>query len=89
VNLWHIYDDDDVKVCKFQNRSLNKALVWFQKTARILFYKREGMERQITNESIKGDTTRRLNNNFGKPTNPKHNTLLNTVHRFVMLMPTL
>jgi ubiquitin C-terminal hydrolase len=27
ANLWHIYNDDDVKVCKFRNRSLNKALV--------------------------------------------------------------
>ncbi len=70
ANLWHIYDDDDVKVCKFWNRSLNKALVRFQKTASILFYKCEGMERQIINESIMGDTTRCLNNNDGKPTNP-------------------
>jgi len=70
ANLWHIYDDDDVKVCKFRNRSLNKALVWFQKTATILFYKREGTERQIINESIMGNTTRRLNNNNGKRTNP-------------------
>jgi len=70
ANLWHIYDDDDVKVCKFRNRSLNKALVQFQKTATILFYKRKGMERQIINESIMGNTTRRLNNNNGKRTNP-------------------
>ena len=70
ANLWHIYDDDDVKVCKFWNRSLNKALVRFQKTATILFYKREGTERQIINESIMGNTTRRLNNNNGKRTNP-------------------
>ena len=70
ANLWHIYDDDDVKVCKFRNRSLNKALVRFQKTATILFYKREGTERQIINESIMGNTTRRLNNNNGKRTNP-------------------
>ena len=70
VNRWHIYDDKDVNICNFQNRSLNKALVRFQKTARILFYKREGPERQIINESIIGDTTRRLKNNNGKPTNP-------------------
>ena len=71
ANLWHIYDDDDVKVCKFWNRSLNKALILFQKTARILFYKRERTERQIINESIMDDTTRRLNNNNGKAnTNP-------------------
>ena len=48
----------------------NKALVRFQRAATILFYKREGMERQIINESIISDTTRRLNNNNGKPTNP-------------------
>jgi hypothetical protein len=70
VNLWHIYDDNDVRICRFRNRSLNKALILFQKTARILFYKREGTERQIINESIMGDTTRCLNNNNGKPTNP-------------------
>ena len=70
ANLWHIYDDDEVKVCKFRNRSLNKALVRFQKTATILFYKREGTESQIINESIMGNTTRRLNNNNGKRTNP-------------------
>jgi len=68
-NRWHKYDDKDVNICKFQNRSLNKALVRFQKTARILFYIRKGPERQIINESIMGDTTRRLNNNNGKPTN--------------------
>ncbi len=68
--IWHIYNDDDVKVCKFQNRRQNKTLVQFQKTATILFYKRKGTERHIINESIMGDTTRRLNNNNGKPTNP-------------------
>jgi hypothetical protein len=35
-NRWHIYDDKDVNICKFWNRSLNKALVLFQNTARIL-----------------------------------------------------
>ncbi len=70
ANLWQIYNDDDVKVCKFWNRSQNKALVQFQKAASILFYKRERTETQIINESIMGDTTRRLNNNNGKLTNP-------------------
>ena len=60
-----------MKVCNFRNRGTNKALVLYQKTARILFYKCEGTERQIIDESIIGDTTRRLNNNNGKPsTNP-------------------
>jgi ubiquitin C-terminal hydrolase len=70
ANLWQLYDDHDVTICNFRNRGTNKALVRFQRAASILFYKREGMERQITNESIIGDTTRRLNNNNGKPTNP-------------------
>ena len=71
ANVWHMYDDHDVKVCNFRNRGTNKALVLFQKTARILCYKRKGTERQIINESIMGDTTRRLNINNGKPsTNP-------------------
>jgi hypothetical protein len=37
VNVWHMYDDHDVKVCNFRNRGTNKALVLFQKTARVLF----------------------------------------------------
>jgi len=58
----------------------------YQKTARILFYKREGPERQIINESIMGDTTRCLNNNNGKPTNPntqhviKYNPQIHNAH---------
>ena len=71
ANLWQLYDDHDVTICKFRNRGTNKALVQFQRAASILFYKREGPERQIINESIMDDTTRRLNNNNGKPnTNP-------------------
>ena len=71
ANVWHMYDDHEMKVCNFRNRGTNKALVLYQKTARILFYKCEGTERQIIDESIIGDTTRRLNNNNGKPsTNP-------------------
>ncbi len=42
ANLWQLYDDHDVTICKFRNRGTNKALVQFQKTASILFYKREG-----------------------------------------------
>jgi hypothetical protein len=67
ANLWQLYDDHDVTICKFRNRGTNKALVRFQRAATILFYKREGMERQIMNESIMGNTTRRLNINNGKP----------------------
>ena len=71
ANLWQLYDDHDVTICKFRNRGTNKALVQFQRAASILFYKREGPENQIINESIMDDTTRRLNNNNGKPnTNP-------------------
>ncbi len=71
ANVWHMYDDHEMKVCNFRNRGTNKALVLYQKTARILFYKCKGTERQIIDESIIGDTTRRLNNNNGKPsTNP-------------------
>ena len=75
ANLWQLYDDHDVTICKFRNRGTNKALVQFQKAASILFYKREGPENQIINESIMDDTTRRLNNNNGKPninTNTQH-----------------
>jgi ubiquitin C-terminal hydrolase len=71
ANVWQLYDDHDVTICKFRNRGTNKALVRFQKAASILFYKREGPERLIMNESIMGDTTRPLNINNGKPsTNP-------------------
>ena len=71
ANRWQLYDDHDVTICKFWNRGTNKALVQFQRAASILFYKREGPERQIIYESIMDDTTRRLNNNNGKPnTNP-------------------
>jgi len=70
ANLWQLYDDHDVTICKFRNRGTNKALVRFQKAASILFYKHEGPEGLIINDSIMGNTTRRLNNNNGKPTNP-------------------
>ncbi len=75
ANLWQLYDDHDVTICNFRNRSTNKAKVQFQRAASILFYKREGPENQIINESIMDDTTRRLNNNNGKPninTNTQH-----------------
>jgi ubiquitin C-terminal hydrolase len=67
ANVWQLYDDHDVTICKFRNRGTNKALVRFQKAASILFYKRDGPERLIMNESIMGDTTRPLNINNGKP----------------------
>jgi Ubiquitin C-terminal hydrolase len=41
ANLWQLYDDHDVTICKFRNRGTNKALVRFQKAASILFYKRK------------------------------------------------
>ena len=71
ANVWQLYDDHEVTISKFRNRSTNKALVQFQKSASILFYKHEGPERLNMNESIMGNTTRRLNINNGKPsTNP-------------------
>jgi ubiquitin C-terminal hydrolase len=39
-NLWHVYNDSDVRICKFQNRKQNKTLLGFQKSVSILFYKR-------------------------------------------------
>ena len=40
ANLWQLYDDHDVTICNFRNRSTNKAKVQFQRAASILFYKR-------------------------------------------------
>jgi ubiquitin C-terminal hydrolase len=36
-NLWHVYNNSDVKICKFQNRKQNKTLLGFQKSVSILF----------------------------------------------------
>ncbi len=69
-NLWHVYNDSDVRICKFQNRKQNKTLLGFQKSVSILFYKCCSSQRHIINESNMVDTTRCLNNNNGEPINP-------------------
>jgi hypothetical protein len=38
-NLWHIYNNSDMRICKFHNRKQNKTLLGFQKSVSILFYK--------------------------------------------------
>ncbi len=69
-NLWHVYNNSDMRICKFQNRKQNKTLLGFQKSVSILFYKCCSSQRCIINKSNMVDTTRRLNNSNVEPTNP-------------------
>ncbi len=67
---WHHYNDRDMKISKFQNRRQNKTYIGFQRSANILFYQCPRPPRRNINDSIMVDTTRRLNNDNGEPTNP-------------------